>query len=148
MAQIHASCIAIGEYGVLLSGPSGAGKSDLALRLIDDGAELVADDRVELRSEDGKLIAAAPENIRDLIEVRGLGIVEIPAVTDVKITLMVDLSNAEKIDRLPEYTTTIIEGINVRTLKLRPFDISTPAKIRLALNHPLHKPNVLLASQD
>ena len=46
--NIHASCVAIGGKGVLLLGDSGAGKSDLALRLIDEGARLVADDRAEL----------------------------------------------------------------------------------------------------
>ena len=40
--NIHASCVAIGHKGVLILGDSGAGKSDLALRLIDDGARLVA----------------------------------------------------------------------------------------------------------
>ncbi len=46
--NIHASCVAIGNKGVLLLGKSGAGKSDLALRLIDGGAKLVADDRTIL----------------------------------------------------------------------------------------------------
>ncbi|MBT7294587.1 MAG: serine/threonine protein kinase, partial [Rhodospirillaceae bacterium] len=42
----HATCIALAGKGVLLRGFSGAGKSDLALRLIDGGAKLVADDQV------------------------------------------------------------------------------------------------------
>ena len=46
--NIHASCVAMGGHGVLLLGASGAGKSDLALRLIDEGAQLVADDRTLL----------------------------------------------------------------------------------------------------
>ncbi|HEX3418624.1 MAG TPA: serine/threonine protein kinase, partial [Stellaceae bacterium] len=46
---VHATAIAIDGRAVLLRGPSGAGKSDLALRLIDGGARLVADDQVELR---------------------------------------------------------------------------------------------------
>ena len=46
--NIHAGCVMLGRKGVLLLGPSGAGKSELALRLIDDGARLVADDRTDL----------------------------------------------------------------------------------------------------
>ena len=63
-ANIHASCIAIGAAGVLLIGPSGAGKSDLALRLIDDGARLVADDRTILFIAGGALWAKPPASIR------------------------------------------------------------------------------------
>ena len=57
----------------LLRGPSGCGKSDLALRLIDRGARLVADDRVVLTVEDGAVVAAAPPPLAGLLEVRGLG---------------------------------------------------------------------------
>ncbi|HEX7199151.1 MAG TPA: serine/threonine protein kinase, partial [Dongiaceae bacterium] len=42
--QIHASCVALSGAAVLLRGPPGAGKSDLALRLVDEGGKLVADD--------------------------------------------------------------------------------------------------------
>ena len=47
MEQIHATCIEVDGVGVLIRGASGSGKSDLALRLIDAGATLVADDRVD-----------------------------------------------------------------------------------------------------
>ena len=54
MSQVHATCIEVDGMGVLLRGPSGSGKSDLALRLIDGGARLVADDRTDLAVEDGR----------------------------------------------------------------------------------------------
>lgn len=57
IANIHASCVAIGAKGVLILGESGAGKSDLALRLMDEGARLVADDRTELYAAKGRLMA-------------------------------------------------------------------------------------------
>jgi len=57
-----------GAQGVLLRGPSGAGKSDLALRLIDAGAILVADDRVDVFIKGGVAFARAPANIAGLME--------------------------------------------------------------------------------
>lgn len=97
--NIHASCVAIGTNGVLLLGKSGAGKSDLALRLIDDGAELVADDRTILFGRNGVLYARAPSSIQGLLEIRGLGIVKYPTRPDVKVVLAVRLGKERT--RLP-----------------------------------------------
>ena len=83
-ANIHASCVAIGGRGVLLLGKSGVGKSDLALRLIAEGARLVADDRTILFAIRGALHAKAPETIKGLLEIRGVGIVAFPARPAVK----------------------------------------------------------------
>ena len=94
--QIHASCVARAGRGVLLLGPPGAGKSDLALRLIDRGFELVADDRVEI---DG-LTATAPAGLAGLIEVRGLGILRLPALAKAALALAVELR--EEVPRMPE----------------------------------------------
>ncbi|MGH2931204.1 MAG: HPr kinase/phosphorylase, partial [Solirubrobacteraceae bacterium] len=58
--MVHATCVACDGRAVLLCGPSGSGKSDLALRLIDGGAHLVADDQVVLRAERGAIVASAP----------------------------------------------------------------------------------------
>ncbi len=131
--QIHGTCVALGEDGVLLRGPSGAGKSDLALRLIDRGARLVADDRVELRRCDGRLLARAPAPLNGLIEVRGLGIVRLPSAIDVAIALVVDLVPAAEIERLPEPEFETLLGVARPRLALDPFEVSAPAKIALAL---------------
>jgi len=63
---------------VLLRGPSGSGKSDLALRLIDDGARLIADDQTHLAKKGHALIATPPPAIAGMIEVRGIGVVKLP----------------------------------------------------------------------
>jgi HPr kinase/phosphorylase len=107
--QVHATCVRLGaagkafgappDTGVLLLGKSGTGKSDLALRLIANGASLVADDRTELFLRRGKLHGRAPKRIAGLIEVRGLGIVEIPYTDDVRIALAVQLGSSAP--RLP-----------------------------------------------
>lgn len=65
-------------FGVLIIGPSGIGKSESALELITKGFKLVSDDIVEIfRTDSGQLIGKAPDNIKHLIEVRGLGIINV-----------------------------------------------------------------------
>ena len=65
---VHATAVAVGLKGVLLLGPSGSGKSDLALRLIDQGARLVADDQVVLSRNGARLIANAPPALAGKID--------------------------------------------------------------------------------
>lgn len=131
--QIHATCVAIDGCGVLIRGPSGSGKSDLALRLIDQGAQLVADDRVDLNMIDGKLHASAPARLRGLIEARGVGIMRIEALAKARLYLVVDLVAQSDVERLPETTTMDLIGNPIRTIQLNAFDVSAPAKIRLVV---------------
>ena len=88
---VHGSCVGIGGRGVLLRGPPGGGKSDLALRLIDGGAVLVADDQVALTARDGALFAAPPETIAGKIEARGIGIMNLPHDAEARVALVIDL---------------------------------------------------------
>ena len=78
IVNIHASCVTAGNGGVLILGNSGQGKSDLALRLIDQGARLVADDRCDIWYERERLWCRPPENLAGKLEVRGIGIIERP----------------------------------------------------------------------
>src|SRR5579872_1111225 len=76
--QVHGTAVAIEGQGVLLRGPAGSGKSSLALRLMADGAVLVADDLVEIRRHGQKLTidlpAAVDNRFRGAIERRGCGV--------------------------------------------------------------------------
>jgi serine kinase of HPr protein (carbohydrate metabolism regulator) len=108
-APVHAGCVAIGGRGVLIAGASGAGKSDLAMRLIDRGAALVADDYVSLRAEGGQVIAAAPAAIAGLIELRGVGLLTLPYLAQAPVALVVDLDLAP--ERLPEAKTRELCGV-------------------------------------
>ena len=79
--MLHATLVQLEQKGILLLGKSGAGKSDLALRLIENkGAVLVADDVVVLQTENGHLYGQAAENLRGMLEVRGIGIVPYPVL--------------------------------------------------------------------
>jgi len=132
--QFHASAVVIDGHGVLLLGPSGAGKSDLALRLIDGGATLVADDRVDVTPDGGKLMLSAPETLAGLIEVRGLGIVRVLHAARAPLALICDLYEDADIERLPDSTQADFMGVRVMRFGLDPFHASAPAKIRLALS--------------
>src|SRR5688572_18237664 len=88
---LHASCVAIGGNAVLLHGRSGCGKSDLALRLIDRGAKLVSDDYTVLTRVNDRLLASPPPTIAGRIEVRGIGIVDLPHIADVEVRMLVAL---------------------------------------------------------
>ena len=133
MIHLHASCIAIGGTGVLFRGPSGAGKSDLALRLVDQGAVLVADDRVELAIENGAPVARAPQRLAGLLEVRGVGILPVAAVPAAAVGLVVDLVGFGEVERLPEPAFADLAGVPVPRIALWPFAASAPAQIRLAV---------------
>jgi HPr kinase/phosphorylase len=130
--QIHASCVELGGTGVLLLGESGSGKSDLALRLIDAGARLVADDRTDLHRDGARLIASAPATIAGRIEVRGLGIVPVAHVARTLIALAVDLVAPDRVERMPAAQSRGWLGIDVPLVALNPFEASAAAKVRLA----------------
>ena len=134
---IQATCVVVEGLGVLLRGPSGSGKSDLALRLIDGGARLVADDGVELRREGERLLArlppTAPDYVRGRSEVRGLGILPAPAVAEAPLDLVIDLVAADAVERLPEPMTAELLGVALPLLRLCAQEPSAAAKVRLAV---------------
>lgn len=133
MSLIHATCIAISGVGVVIRGPSGAGKSDLALRLIDGGAELVSDDYCNVTVDGGRLLVTPPANIAGRIEVRGFGIVTLPFRSCATVGLVVDLMQEADIERMPEGQTCVVEGIAVPRLAVHAFAASAPAKIHIVL---------------
>ena len=130
----HASCVAFGGAGLLLRGPSGSGKSDLALRLIEAGAMLIADDQVILRKDCEILLATCPPGIAGRIEVRGLGVLTLPYLTAAPLALICDLVAREDVPRMPEFSHAEIEGIALPQVSLHAFDVSTVAKLRLKIS--------------
>jgi serine kinase of HPr protein (carbohydrate metabolism regulator) len=133
---VHASTVAIDKSAVLITGPAGIGKSDLALRLIDDGAELVADDQTFLAQEGELLIASAPASIAGLMEVRHIGLLHLPYTLSAIVALYVELTpSAEELERLPEKQFITFAEIKIRHLKLPAFAASTPTKIRAVLKY-------------
>lgn len=116
--------------GVLIEGPSGAGKSDLALRALDHGFRLVADDRVVLWTAAGRLFGRAPETLAGLIEARGLDVVRVEALPLCEVVLVARLGAPE---RIPEPGETEILGLRLPLVEVEPFALSAPAKLSHAL---------------
>jgi HPr kinase/phosphorylase len=131
--RLYATAVTIDGSGVLLRGASGAGKSDLALRLIDAGARLVADDQSELHRRGDSIIVRAPATIAGLVEVRGIGIIRLDELTEAPVALLVDLVPAESVERLPERRSERVLGVALPLIAVSPFEASAPAKLRLLL---------------
>ena len=134
MIRVHGTSVALGGGGVLLRGPSGCGKSDLALRLIDRGAHLVADDQTELYIDGDNICMTAPATIVGQIEVRGLGIRRVPYVETAPLWVVVDLVAPAEIERLPESRACTLLGRDVPLITLAPFEASAVAKLHLAVS--------------
>jgi HPr kinase/phosphorylase len=116
--RIHATCVVIGEAGILIRGLSGSGKSSLALQLLTDAARagrfsrLVGDDRVEIAALNGRLVARPVTPIEGRLEVRGVGIVGLAHEPAAVVRLIVDCA-AEAPARMPEGAdaVAIVAGI-------------------------------------
>ena len=125
----HAGLMDIYGVGIMLTGDSGVGKSETALELVKRGHRLVADDVVEIIKLSGnQLIGRSPEIIRHMMEIRGLGIIDVRTLygigavmieksIDLAVNLELgDLSNIDRLGLSEEYITLL--GIKVPTLTI------------------------------
>jgi serine kinase of HPr protein (carbohydrate metabolism regulator) len=136
----HAGLIALRVGGLwrgaLIEGASGVGKSDLALRAVESGFRLVADDRVATFVSAGRLYGKAPEPLRGLLEIRGLGVVPQPAIALSEVSLLVRCIDAPSgVERLPDPRFETLLGVSVPVFDLWPLEPAAPAKIRRMLEH-------------
>ncbi len=131
---IHGVLVDVYGVGMLITGGSGIGKSETALELVKRGHRLIADDAVEIRqTADNTLIGNAPELIRHLLEIRGVGIINVMTLfgagairNEKKITIVIKLETWQEdkqYDRLglDEETTRIIDmDLPLVTVPVRP----------------------------
>lgn len=131
--RVHASCVSLDGKGILISGASGCGKSDLALRLMEVGASLIADDYVDLDPcEDGRLLVRCPDPLRGLLEVRHIGVVRgVDYLESAPLCLYLRPSSVPQ--RMPDPEWLSLLGVRIPCLELPYFEGSVVAKIRLFL---------------
>jgi HPr kinase/phosphorylase len=131
---IHGVLVDIYGIGILISGTSGIGKSETALELVKRGHRLIADDAVEIRqSAPNVLVGNAPELIKHLLEIRGVGIINVMTLfgagairNNTRISVVINLEiwqQDKQYDRLglDEETTKIIDtDVPLVTIPVRP----------------------------
>jgi HPr kinase/phosphorylase len=124
MPNMHATCVVIGERGILITGPSGSGKSTLAMALMDDArrrghfAACAGDDQIFLESAGGLLVARAPQATLGKLEVYGVGIVAVDAIPSAVIDLVAELVAPEHIERMPPERTLTLAGVDLPMLRV------------------------------
>jgi HPr kinase/phosphorylase len=158
--SIHGVFVDILGQGVLLLGKSGIGKSECALSLLARGHRLIADDVVEILQAGTSVIGRGVELMRHLLEIRGLGIVDvkelygIAAVRDVKrVDMVVELAawrEGMQVDRLgldQQYYTLLNVELPYVVIPVRPGrDLAT--MIEVAARNQLLRAGQIHSSQD
>ncbi|WP_271077401.1 HPr kinase/phosphorylase [Aurantiacibacter sp. MUD61] len=127
----NVSCISMRGRGMLITGEPGSGKSSLALALLDRGAELVGDDGVVLTKDNGRIVASPPPNTEGLIEIRNVGLLEVPT-TSAPISIVIHLT--AEAERLPLGTNeALLLGEPVPQVDLYPDTPALPLRAEAAL---------------
>ncbi|MEO1238219.1 MAG: serine kinase [Pseudomonadota bacterium] len=136
---VHATAVAYGAAGVLITGAPGAGKSALALHLLALGAMLVADDRVVLTRQDDAVVASAPPGLEGRIEARGIGVVRTGWQPRAVVHLVADLDTSPG-GRLPDPQTRTLLGCALPLIAIGGLAHAAPA-VRAILTGGLERPD-------
>ena len=131
--KFHSTAVVIEDFGILIKGKPGYGKSDLALRLIDSGATLISDDLTICKKIGDYLYLYPHSKTKGLLEVREIGIMTVPYVENIKLTLVVELVE-EEFERIPGMMSCSILGMKFPKIKIFGKSSSAVAKIKIKLN--------------
>ncbi len=122
--NVHGTALVLSSVGVLIEGASASGKTSLALAAIDkflmrnQYAVLAADDQLLIEAVNGRLIVSCPPALKDLAEMRGLGIVGQRTVRSIVVDVVIRLVDAQHIERMPEAKTATIAGTTLPVFEL------------------------------
>ena len=127
LKRIYATSVALFGKAVLIEGAPNSGKSSVALSLIQQfGATLISDDYTTVLVEENALVATAANG---LLEVRGVGIIEMPVVQNAPVMGVISLENFADVDRLPLPHTKMIAGITLPCCILPKDHYLTPLRV-------------------
>jgi hypothetical protein len=145
---IHASAVLVGARAVLVRGPSGSGKSSFVLALLRAAqagslpfARLVADDRAVVTAANARLLVRPADELKGLIEARGLGILRLPYEPVALVGFVVDLGVPDP-GRMPAQSEreTVIEGVSLARLAVAPGLDPLPLFLNVLARAPLDAP--------
>lgn len=112
ITTLHGTAVAMAGRGVLITGAPGSGKSTLAFEMLALGADLVSDDRVEIRHDAGRLVMSAPGATSGMIEARQVGLIAMSPLAAAPLELVVDLDRKSD-RRLPSRADQHLLGHDV-----------------------------------
>ena len=128
---VQASAVSVGGRALLIEGKPGSGKSSLALALIDRGATLIGDDGVRLVRDGDSITVTPPPNIAGKLEIRGVGIVDLP-ITEAPLALILAID--PDAPRYPEdLPMRDILGVPIPGLPFKPGDAIQALRAEWAL---------------
>lgn len=127
--RVHGVLIDIYGCGILITGDSGIGKSETALELIKRGHRIISDDAVDFKEIDREIIGYCPDITFGMLEVRGVGIIDITSIYGLssvlenkKLDLIIELEHwkdGESYDRLgTEDIYKEVLGVNIKVIRL------------------------------
>lgn len=132
-AVVYGTALFWQDHGLLLIGPSGSGKSELALRLMEKGADLIADDQVGLTFSQDTVHMWCPYPLQNKIEAFGMGILgcrTLPSPTPLSLMCVMEPMCPS---RAPSSHSYVISSHSIPYLTVNPFWPSTPYKLKLLL---------------
>lgn len=134
-SYFNATSVFFNGCGILITGKSGSGKSSLALALMERGARLISDDMTCLHIRDYRLIASAPENIKGVLEVRGLGLLSLSdsIVDSAQIDMLIELVETQN-ERCPlDMHFVVIQGVRIPLFQFKMFEFALTNKVIMAI---------------
>ena len=136
--RLHSTSIVIEDIGVLIIGEPGAGKSDLAMRLIDSGATLISDDLTICKKINNSILYLyTPPEIKGLIEIKEEGLLTVPYIDGIKLSLVVELSNG-KIEDKSENCSCKIMGVKIPKIIVNSKSSESASYVKIKLNKMRH----------